>query len=134
MNNIGKNDQQRSFSTAERLKSFRNAFRGIMTLIRFEHNARIHLVILLIVLLAGILFKISLIDWMILMIVSGLVFISECFNTAIENLSDLISEQQNEYIRRAKDVAAAGVLLSAIISVAAGLIIFIPAFLRLVKG
>ena len=77
---------------------------------------------------------ISLSDWMAILCVSGLVFISECFNTAIENLADLITDRQNEYIRRAKDVAAAAVLLSAIISVAAGLIIFIPAVLKLVRG
>jgi diacylglycerol kinase len=134
MSRTDKNNHHRSFSPVERLKSFRDAFRGIVTLLRFEHNARIHLVILLIVIMAGILLRISMSDWTALMFVSGLVFISECFNTAIENLSDLITERQNENIRRAKDVAAAGVLLSAIISVTVGLIIFIPAILRLVRG
>ncbi len=119
---------------ADRLKSFGNAFRGLASLLRYEHNARIHLAILLTVIVAGILLRIQLNDWMAILLASGLVFISECFNTAIENLADLITESRNEYIRRAKDVAAAGVMLSAIISVAVGLIIFIPAVLKLIRG
>lgn len=134
MDRSDKYGKHRSFSTAERLESFRDAFRGIASLLRFEHNARIHLAILLIVILAGFLLRISVTDWMAILCVSGLVLVSECFNTAIENLSDLITDQPNEYIRRAKDVAAAGVLISAIISVAAGLLIFIPAVIRLFGG
>ena len=54
---------------------------------------------------------------MAILFVSGLVFVSECFNTAVEYLSDQITDEENENIRKAKDVAAAGVLISAIISV-----------------
>ncbi len=128
-----KNDSHRPFRLMDRLKSFRYAFRGLLTLFRSEHNARIHLVILIIVILAGILLRISAIDWIAILFVSGLVFISECFNTAIENLSDLITDKPDENIRRAKDVSAAAVLLSALISVAVGLMIFIPAILKFVR-
>jgi diacylglycerol kinase len=134
MGRSDKYNNHRSFSISERIKSLGYAFRGLASILRYEHNARIHTVILFIVIAAGILLGISLSDWMAILFVSGLVFISECFNTAIENLADLITDRQNEYIRRAKDVAAAAVLLSAIISVAAGLIIFIPAVLKLVRG
>jgi diacylglycerol kinase len=134
MSKTDKHDRHGSFSMTERLKSFGHAFRGIASLLRYEHNARIHLAILLTVIVAGILLRISLNDWMAILFASGLVFISECFNTAIENLADLITERRNEYIRRAKDIAAAGVMLSAIISVAVGLIIFVPAVLKFVRG
>jgi diacylglycerol kinase len=133
MSETNKHSKNNKFSLAERIRSFRYAFRGIASLLRDEHNARIHLAILLAVIAAGILLKISLSDWIAILIVSGLVFISECFNTAIENLADLIADQPNEYIRKAKDVAAAGVLLSAVISVAVGLIVFIPAVLKLIQ-
>jgi diacylglycerol kinase (ATP) len=133
MNKTGKHSKRNKFSMSERMKSFRYAFRGMASLLRYEHNARIHLAILLLAIAAGILLKISLNDWMAILFVSGLVFISECFNTAIENLADLISDQPNDHIRRAKDVAAAGVILSAFISVAVGLIVFIPAVLKFLK-
>jgi diacylglycerol kinase len=134
MSKTAKHSEKNKFSIVERMRSFRYAFRGMASLVRYEHNARIHLAILLMVILAGFLLKISLSDWMAILFVSGLVVVSECFNTAIENLADIITDQPNEHIRRAKDVAAAGVLLSAVISVAVGLIIFIPAVLKLVKG
>ena len=133
MSKTGKHSKNNKFSIAQRMRSFRYAFQGMASLFRYEHNARIHLAILVAVIAAGILLKISLADWMAILIVSGLVFISECFNTAIENLSDIIAGQPNEYIRRAKDVAAAGVLLSAIIAVAVGLMVFIPAILKLIQ-
>jgi len=121
-----KYSHDKKFSLSSRVKSFRHAFSGLADLVRHEHNARIHLVIFLVVISAGIIFRISSIEWISIIIASGLVFISECFNTAIENISDLITDELNENIRRAKDVAAAGVLMAAIISVIVGLFVFLP--------
>ncbi len=134
MNLMEKNDPKKRFSLRARLKSFRYAFRGISTLITYEHNARIHLFILVFVIILGILLRIRESGWMAILFVSGLVFVSECFNTAVEYLSDLISDERNEKIKRAKDVAAAGVLISAIISVITGLIIFLPGIISLIKN
>jgi diacylglycerol kinase (ATP) len=119
-------DQIKKFKINERLKSFRNAFSGIAGLLRYEHNARIHLLILIVVLLVGIFLRISSSEWIAVVFASGLVFISECFNTAVEYLSDVVSPEYNEKIKGAKDVAAAGVLISAIIAVIIGVIVFLP--------
>jgi diacylglycerol kinase len=120
----------KKFKIIERLKSFRNAFSGIATLVKHEHNARIHLVILIVVVFLGISLKISAFDWIAVVFASGLVFISESFNTALECLSDAVSSEYNEKIRRAKDLAAGGVLISAIVSVIIGLIVFLPGIYR----
>jgi diacylglycerol kinase len=127
-----KDEQIKKFNINERLNSFKNAFRGMITLLRREHNARIHLLILLVVLASGILLRISSSDWIAIFFATGLVFISECFNTAIEYLSDVVSPEYNEKIKDAKDVAAAGVLISAIISVVIGIIVFLPEIYRLI--
>jgi diacylglycerol kinase (ATP) len=119
------------FSLKERAKSFRAALNGIRLLVNNEHNARIHLFILVLVIIAGFLLKISASEWLALAILSGLVLAGECFNSAVEYLSDRISHEYDEEIRKAKDMAAAGVLISAFAAVVAGLIIFIPAILRL---
>ncbi len=111
--------------------SFRNAFCGIKVLIKSEYNARIHLIILILVVIAGIVLKISPAHWIAVVLVSGLVIVSECFNTAVEYLSDAVAPEVNPMICKAKDVAAAGVLVSALVAVIIGLIIFIPAILRL---
>lgn len=119
------------FKIKDRLMSFRNAFSGFVQLVRYEHNARIHFVILVLVISAGLLLGISSSDWIAVTLASGLVIISESFNTAIEYLSDEVSKGYSEKIRAAKDVAAAGVLISAIISVIIGLIVFLPQIYRL---
>ena len=125
--------KKKNFRVAERLKSFKAAFHGIGVLIKYEHNARIHFFIFVFVIITGILFRITGTEWLALLFVSGLVFAGECFNTAIEYLSDLITDKQNENIRRAKDVAAAGVLITAAISAITGLIIFIPKIIKFLR-
>jgi diacylglycerol kinase len=121
-----KNNSDVKFSIIDRLKSFKNAFAGLRSLIKYEHNARVHLLILFLVIVAGIALKISLIDWIVVVFASGLVFVSECFNTAIEYLSDIVSHEYNERIKTVKDFAAAGVLISAVISIIIGIIVFLP--------
>ena len=119
------------FNVIDRLKSFRNAFSGIAVLIKYEHNARIHLVILIAVIAAGLLLHITTSDWIAIVLAAGIVFMSESFNTALEYLSDVISPGHNEKIGIAKDLAAAAVMISVITSVIVGLIVFIPKIFRL---
>ena len=134
MRRKNKDDQKMAFNLAGRLRSFKDAIRGVGTLLRYEHNARIHLFVLVLVIIAGIFLRISGSDWMAILFVSALVFVSECFNTAVEYLSDLLTDEYNENVRRAKDVAAAGVLISAVIAVITGLIVFLPEIFRVVRN
>jgi len=132
MNAKDSEDPVKKFRIIARLKSFRNAFSGLAALLKYEHNARIHLFILLLAVVAGILLKISAIDWVAIVFASGLVFISECFNTAVEDLSDIVTPGQNEKIKKVKDVAAAAVLISAFVSLIIGLIVFLPGIYKLI--
>lgn len=122
----------KKFSPADRLRSFRYAFRGIVDLITGEHNFRIHLVVLIIIIAAGIIFRIELTSWFAIILVSALVLVSESFNTSVEKLADLINPQPDEKIRKVKDIAAASVLISAIAAVITGLLIFGPYVLHLI--
>jgi diacylglycerol kinase len=120
------------FSIRKRIKSFSYAFNGIINLIKSEHNARIQLIAMLFVVLLGILFKINISEWISIAIVVGLVFIAELFNTAIEKLSDIVSPEWNKKIGNIKDYSAAAVLISAIISLIVGCLIFIPRLLEII--
>jgi diacylglycerol kinase len=119
------------FSLRSRLRSFRFAFRGIILLIRQEHNARIHLFAALTVVVLGILLKVSHVEWIFLTLIIGLVFICELFNSSVERLSDTIQLERSEKIRDVKDYAAGAVLISAVISAIVGAIIFLPKILNL---
>lgn len=122
--------KQESFSISKRVHSFRYAFRGIATLLKDEHNSRIHVSIMTIVILAGFLFGITPQEWCSIIICFGLVLMAEAMNSAIEAIADLVMPDYHPLIKKAKDVAAAGVLISAIASVAVGLVVFLPYILK----
>jgi diacylglycerol kinase len=110
----------------KRLHSFRFAFKGIADLVSTQPNARIHLISMVAVIAAGFYFKVSHTEWMALIVCIGLVFALEAANTAIEYLTDLVSPDYHPLAGKAKDAAAAAVLLGSIAAVAVGLIIFLP--------
>ena len=114
----------------KRIESFGYAFKGIATLFRTQINARIHLIVLMGVIPAGFFFKINTTEWCFIALASGAVLAAEAMNTAIEFVVDLVSPQYNELAGKAKDVAAAGVLLTVFGAVLAGLIIFLPKILE----
>jgi len=114
------------FSIKKRAKSFTYAMNGIKILISNEHNARIHLVFTILVILMGIFFNIPTLEWISISFAISLVFICEITNTAIEYIANFISPNYDEKIKKIKDLAAGAVLIAAINSVVVGLIIFVP--------
>jgi diacylglycerol kinase (ATP) len=124
-------NQDNRFSIKKRLLSFKYAFNGIKKLFITQHNSRIHLTIMLLVIIAGFFFHISKNEWFVVVIVTGLVFAAELFNSAIESIVDLISPEYHKKAENAKDYAAGAVLIAAIISAIAGLIIFAPKLLAI---
>lgn len=87
---------------------------------------KIHLVITTLVVIGGVVFSISLTEWMFCLLCIGLVIGTEMINTAIENVVDLASPELHPLAGQAKDIAAGAVLICAIISVIIGLMIFAP--------
>ena len=120
-----------AFSPRQRLHSFRHALRGAITLVRTQHNAWLHATATLLVIALGITLQIPRHDWALISVAIALVWIAEAFNTAIEFLADEVTEEKRERIKNAKDVAAFGVLVSAIASAVTGLIVFVPYFRQL---
>lgn len=119
------------FSFSARLRSFRYAARGIVALIRDEHNARIHLLAAMLAVAFSLWLRISPVEWCIIVILIGAVFALEAVNSAIEALADKISPDFSPLIKKAKDIAAAAVLFMAIAAVIIAAIIFIPKLLAL---
>jgi len=119
------------FSVKSRFRSFKFAFSGILLILKNEHNSRIHLLAAIVAIISGLLLKISLIEWSLLIIVIGIVFLTELLNTALETLADIVDPEINENIRKTKDYAAAAVLISAIMALCVGGLIFIPRILNL---
>ena len=114
------------------LNSFRNAFNGIIETFKSEPNMKIHVFMALIVVICGFIFKLSNIEWIVIILLIGLILGAEVLNTCIENFADLYSTEYNPKIKIIKDTGAGMVLSLAICSVVIGLIIFIPKLLVLI--
>jgi diacylglycerol kinase len=114
-------------------KSQGHARSGLKLIFKNERNFRIDLVVALVVVLAGIAFEISYADWIALSLVISMVFVAETINSAIEALCDTVSLDYKVNIKYAKDVSAGAVLVTALVSVITGLIIFMPYVIAGVK-
>ncbi|MCL2130880.1 MAG: diacylglycerol kinase family protein [Lentimicrobiaceae bacterium] len=118
--------QSQKFSIKKRFQSFSYAFSGLKTAWKEEHNARIHLVAALVVAAFSVFFDINRYEWIAVIFAVGFVFAMELLNSAIENISDFISPEKHDTIRKIKDLSAAAVLISAFAALIIGLIIFLP--------
>ena len=99
-----------------------------------EKNVKIHLVVTIFVLIASFLLKISMLEFIIILILIALVISAELFNTAIEEVCDTITASLKlHYVDTTfpRDLAAGGVLVVASIAALVGLLIFIPKLLTL---
>jgi len=116
-----------------RMRSFGHAFRGLKTLLQTQHNARIHAVATLVVVVSGVAFRISTVEWALVVLAIAAVWAAEALNTAIEFLVDLVSPEQHPLAGRAKDVAAGGVLAAAIGAALVGALVFWPYIKKLLS-
>lgn len=128
--NNNQNSSTNEFKNPTFFKALKNSLRGIFLSVTKERNIKIQLVMAVIAIICGFVFKISMIEWTILVITIFLVLITESLNTAIEITVDMITNEYNEKAKNIKDIAAGAVLFSAISSVIVGLIIFLPKFLE----
>jgi len=107
-------------------KSFLYAIRGLIKTFKEEQNLRIQSVAGIVVIFLGFYFKVSSIEWVILILIIGLVLLMELANSAVERVTDVLKPRINNYVKEIKDIMAAAVMLASIVAVVIGLIIFIP--------
>lgn len=115
-------------------KSFGYAFKGIDNVIEHEPNMKIHVVVAILVVIMAFILKVSIIEWIILVLLIGAVLAAETINTTIENLVDMYTKEYDEKAKIVKDTAAGTVLILAITSAIIGLIIFIPKIIYLLES
>lgn len=108
------------------INSFKYAFEGLISSLKTERNMKFHIIIMLLVIIAGILLKINKYEWLICIVCFAMVIGGELFNTAIETIVDMVMPYKNEKAKKAKDISASGVLVLAIGAAIIGLIIFVP--------
>lgn len=112
--------------------SFKCAGHGIKEAFVSERNFRIHCCATVIVILAGIFFKLPMQKWVILFFAIGFVLVCELVNTAGETLVDMVTREYSDEARRVKDILAGAVLISALTALAAGILVFFDPVMDLI--
>mgnify|MGYP001617531518 FL=1 len=121
-----KDKEKNRFSIVARIKSATHAWRGIRILIKTTHNIWGHIFFALLAIYLGFILNISITEWIFIIFAIGIVLITETLNTAFEIDIDLTSPTYHPYARDIKDVAAGAVLISVLLAIMVGLIIFVP--------
>ncbi len=106
------------------LWSFNYAIAGIVYALRTQRNMRVHFIAAAAVLVGAVLLDVSRLEMVALLFAIGLVLTAELVNTAVEAVVDLVVDRPDPLAKVAKDVAAGGVLISALIAVAVGYVVF----------
>jgi diacylglycerol kinase len=108
------------------LASYKYAFRGIAIAFRNEVNMAINLVATMAVLIVNNVLQVSKTEWLITLILIGVVWMAEIFNTAVERLADRVTQNPDPMIGQVKDLSAGAVLVVCIFSVVCGIVIYYP--------
>jgi diacylglycerol kinase (ATP) len=120
-------------SIKKRIQSFGFAIKGLKTLFQTQANARIHALAIVVVTVLGFYFNLESSEWRSVVLAFAMVISTEAMNTAVEFVVDLVSPDYHPLAGKAKDVAAAAVLMAAIGAVVIGLLIFLPKILFLLQ-
>jgi diacylglycerol kinase len=113
-------------------KSLSFALNGIWEVIKTQRNFRIQLILLSCAIILGFVLHITIHSWYAIIIVSGMVLISEMFNTAIEKIVDFISPEWKKKAGLIKDISAGAVFVSSLIALIIGIMIFVPRIIYLI--
>jgi len=109
-----------------RIDSFRAAFSGIRQATLIGPNFQIELVCAVVAILLGYWLEITPVEWAVLFLTIGFVLAAEVFNTAIEQLSNKITLEDDLKIKLAKDLAGGAVLIASIVAIGVAIFLFGP--------
>ena len=113
------------------IRSFRYALEGFIDAVKTERNIKVQLFVGAAAIVAGFALKIDALSWVLVVMCIGMVLFAELVNTSIEAVVDLATSELHPLAKRAKDIAAAAVIVLAVTAAVVGLIVYVRAFLLL---
>ena len=108
------------------LSSYQYSLKGIYLAFKFENNMMFHFIAAIVVIILNVILKINKVEWLITLILIGLAWMAEIFNSAIEKLADRVTKEQDLLIANAKDLASGAVLMICFFAVICAIIIYLP--------
>lgn len=118
-------------SIRKHLTSYRYSLRGIWIAMSRDYNVRIHVTAMVVVITLNALLRVTRTEWIVSLMLVGLMLMAEIFNTAIEKLADRVTKEYDQLIADIKDLASGAVTLLGFFAVVCGLIIYLPYFMSL---
>lgn len=109
-----------------RIKGSLIAIKGAYKFITTEPSGSVQFILAICIILASFYYKISPTEWMIQSLIIALVLSVEAMNTAIEKLCDFVHKEHHEAIGFIKDIAAGGVMFTAVAALIVEILIFYP--------
>ena len=131
MNMISRDERKRQKGLKKFFHSFTYPIKGLKYAYRNEQNLAVDVGVSLLVLIAGVIFKLEKTEWLVVILTIGAVISLELINTAIEAVVDMVTEEYHPLAKVAKDTSAAAVFVIAIVAAIVGLIIFLPKVISL---
>jgi diacylglycerol kinase len=110
--------------------AFSFAGQGVWHAVRRQRNMRVHLAATVAAVVAGLVLKISAVEWACVLLAVGLVLTAEMLNTVAEALVDLVTDQYHPLAKIAKDTAAGAVLIASAAALGVGIAVFLPRILN----
>jgi len=115
------------YKASNLLASFEFATKGLLIALKSQRNFRIDLIIGAIVLIVAVFLRFSFLEMAVLVLIIGFMLFAELINTVIEFIVDAyFGNKYSILAKMAKDISAGAVLISAIVSIIAGLLLFLP--------
>ena len=115
------------------LKSFKFSFDGLKYAYLHEQSLLLHVIVMTFIVVCGFAFKISPIQWVITLVMGALILVTELFNTSIEAVVDMVTEEFNPLAKVAKDTASAACFIADMTAAGIWLVVFIPKIISLFR-
>jgi undecaprenol kinase len=113
---------------------YQDAVRGVRLAVLGERSFAIHLPAAAAVIAAGLFFRVTPGEWLVLVLCITFVLSLEIMNSGLERMAKAVTQERNVHVGAALDMAAGAVLVGCLGAAACGLIIFVPYLMRWFGG
>ncbi len=113
------------------LKSFKFSFDGLKYAYTHEQSLALHVIVMAVIIACGFGFHISPMQWVITLVMGALILVAELFNTSIEAVVDMVTEEYHPLAKVAKDTASAACFVADLIAAGMWLVVFAPKIIAL---
>lgn len=124
--NEEKRKEQKKRGIKRFIKSFGYSWDGLKYAFKYEQSMTIHILTTVMIVVLGFILKLNFQEWLLCIVLIGLVISTELINTAIEAVVDLACPEVHPLAKTAKDTASAAVFVFAFTAFVCGVLLFVP--------